>query len=88
MVNNKTDQCNPELELGNGAVLPERENIPDKYKWKLSDIYKDEVSWEDDFKLFKELISLILNTSNFIYKTIIVRNLFSKTAIYQYCRHT
>ena len=63
MVNNKTDQCNPELELGNGAVLPERENIPDKYKWKLSDIYKDEVSWEDDFKLFKERISEISSYS-------------------------
>ena len=42
-----------ELSLGGGAVLPKREDIPDTYKWKLSDIYESEAKWEDEFKLIK-----------------------------------
>lgn len=42
-----------ELELGGGSVLPKRKDIPDGYRWKLSDIYKNEEQWETDFRSVK-----------------------------------
>lgn len=43
-----------ELELGGGSVLPKRKDIPEDYRWKLSDIYKNEEQWEADFRRVKE----------------------------------
>ena len=48
-----------ELFFGAGAVLSERKDIPDGYKWKLCDIYKDSAAWEKDFALIKKRISEI-----------------------------
>lgn len=43
-----------ELELGGGSVLPKRKDIPQEYRWKLSDIYKNEELWEADFRSVRE----------------------------------
>jgi len=48
-----------ELSLGKGSVLPERKDIPDAYKWRLSDIYKSEKDWEEDFKRIKRTLPQI-----------------------------
>jgi oligoendopeptidase F len=32
-----------------GGDVPERESVPDEFKWKLSDIYANEEDWERDF---------------------------------------
>ena len=53
------DQTISELELGSGSVLPERQNVPQAYKWKINDIYSDEPAWESDFKTIKERINEI-----------------------------
>lgn len=42
-----------ELELGGGKKLPERSEIPEKYKWKLSDIYADDGAWEREYDTLK-----------------------------------
>ncbi|NJD01025.1 MAG: oligoendopeptidase F [Ruminiclostridium sp.] len=34
----------------NGNRLPKRDEIEEKYKWKLEDIYPDDAAWEADFK--------------------------------------
>ena len=31
-------------------VIPERKDITDNYKWNLTDIYKNDEEWEEDFK--------------------------------------
>jgi oligoendopeptidase F len=33
--------------------LPTRDEIPDKYKWDLTDIYKDEAAWQKDYDKVK-----------------------------------
>ena len=38
-----------ELELGRGAVLPERAVMPADYKWRLEDIYPSQERWEEAF---------------------------------------
>ncbi|WP_455598638.1 oligoendopeptidase F [Cloacibacillus sp.] len=38
-----------ELELGRGAVLPERAAMPADYKWRLEDIYPSQERWEEAF---------------------------------------
>ncbi len=53
------DKAISELELGSGSVLPERQDVPQTYKWKICDIYKDESAWESDFKTIKERIKEI-----------------------------
>lgn len=35
--------------------LPTREEIPDKYKWRLEDIYASDALWEQDFQQVKKL---------------------------------
>ena len=50
------DTRKQELELGSGAVLPERKDIPGAYVWALSDIYASEDSWEKDFSAVREEI--------------------------------
>ena len=35
-----------EIELGRGSSLPRRNEIPDRFKWKLEDIYPDDSKWE------------------------------------------
>lgn len=55
----KTIAKSLELELGGGLVLPERKDIPAEYRWRLSDIYACDESWEADFKLIKERIGEI-----------------------------
>jgi oligoendopeptidase F len=37
------------------GVLPKREDIDPKYKWKLEDIYESDGKWEEDFVKIKEL---------------------------------
>lgn len=39
------------------GVLPKRNEIPEKYKWNLEDIYSDDSLWEQDFKLVREMMS-------------------------------
>lgn len=46
--------ANRELELGGGGKLPERKDLPEEYKWRLSDIYEDNEAWERDFKELKK----------------------------------
>lgn len=48
--NISADENPDELALGKSSVLPRRSDIPDRYKWKLSDIYADDKKWEADFK--------------------------------------
>ncbi|MEG1641896.1 MAG: oligoendopeptidase F [Synergistaceae bacterium] len=57
MTENYSETKVQELKLGNGSVLPERCDIPSKFKWKLTDIYENEGSWEKDFNLIKDNIS-------------------------------
>lgn len=40
--------------------IRKREEIEDKYKWKLEDIYGDEQLWENDFQAVKGLIASII----------------------------
>ena len=47
-------------------IISSRENIDNKYKWNLSDIYKDWSSWEKDLENLKEIIKEIPNFENFI----------------------
>lgn len=35
---------------------PSREEIPDQFKWKLTDIYSSDEAWEDDFQRLKKLL--------------------------------
>lgn len=42
-----------EKRLGSGSALPKRSDIPDSYKWKLSDIYESDKEWENDFNTIK-----------------------------------
>lgn len=43
-----------ELGLGGGSVLSKRSDVPDTYKWRLSDIYASDAKWETDFKKLKK----------------------------------
>jgi oligoendopeptidase F len=40
------------------ASLPAREEIEDKYKWNVNDVYKTEIIWEEDFKFIEDNLSL------------------------------
>jgi len=41
-------------------LLPKREDVSDKYKWKLEDIYPSDEAWEIDYKRLKGIIPAIL----------------------------
>jgi len=43
--------------------LPKRSEIPEKYKWKLEDIYSNVDEWEKDFKQIKVLCEAIVDFS-------------------------
>ena len=43
-----------EIELGGGSSLPTRNEVPDRFKWKLEDIYADGSKWEEDFRSLKK----------------------------------
>lgn len=45
-----------ELELGGGDSLPKREDIPEGYRWKLSDIFENDELWETAFTAIKKRI--------------------------------
>ncbi|PKL04114.1 MAG: oligoendopeptidase F [Synergistetes bacterium HGW-Synergistetes-1] len=45
---------NIEIELGGGSLLPKRDEVPVRFKWKLEDIYPDDSKWEKDFKSVKK----------------------------------
>ena len=45
---------NIEIELGGGSLLPKRDEVPARFKWKLEDIYPDDSKWEKDFKSVKK----------------------------------
>lgn len=45
-----------EIELGGGSSLPKRDEVPDRFKWKLEDIYADGTKWENDFSSLKKRI--------------------------------
>ena len=47
------DDKNIEIELGGGSLLPKRDEVPDRFKWKLEDIYPDDSKWEKDYKSVK-----------------------------------
>ena len=47
------------MSMQNNKVLPKREQIDEKYKWKLEDIYPSNEKWEEDFNKVKELIPRI-----------------------------
>lgn len=49
---------NSPAEAGSGH-LPSRDEIPDQYKWKLTDIYATEELWEADFSKLKDSLSQI-----------------------------
>ncbi len=36
-----------------GSSIPQREDIDDKYKWRVEDIYETPADWEEDFTLLK-----------------------------------
>ncbi|MFZ5652346.1 MAG: oligoendopeptidase F [Bacillota bacterium] len=38
------------------GVLPKRDEIPEKFRWKLEDIYSGDDLWEQDFKLVREMM--------------------------------
>lgn len=48
-----------EIELGGGTSLPKRNEVPDRFKWKLEDIYPDDSKWEKDFKSVKNRLEEI-----------------------------
>lgn len=53
-MNKKADTANSkEIKLGKSAVLPERSNIPDEYKWRLCDIFASQEEWEKAFSDLK-----------------------------------
>ena len=39
------------------AAIPQRSEIPDKYKWNLADIYKAEADWEADYRKVQQLVA-------------------------------
>ncbi len=45
--------------LSSGGDLPKREEIEDKYKWKLEDIYPSVEEWEKEFRYLNENIDKI-----------------------------
>ena len=49
-----TDERKLETELGRSAVLPERAALPEKYKWKLEDIYPSAEKWEEAFSAVRQ----------------------------------
>lgn len=53
------DESSVELKLGGGAELPRRKDIPDGYRWKLTDIYADDGQWESSFEKLKKEIGKI-----------------------------
>ena len=44
----------------NSKALPKRDEIPEKYKWKLEDIYVNTERWEEDFNRIKLLIKEVV----------------------------
>lgn len=48
--------CGTEPDQSKAGRLPARDEIEEKYKWNLTDIYADDDSWEADFKLVEEMI--------------------------------
>lgn len=48
-----------ELELGGGESLPKRQDIPEGYRWRLSDIFENDELWESGFTAIKERVSEI-----------------------------
>lgn len=60
MVNKETMSAEElELELGGGETLPKREDIPEGYRWKLSDIFESDELWESGFNSTKDRVSEI-----------------------------
>lgn len=53
------DESSVELKLGGGAELPRRKDIPDGYRWKLTDIYADDGQWDSSFEKLKKEIEKI-----------------------------
>lgn len=43
----------------NGASVPERNEIPSEYKWRLTDIYSDDALWQADFDKLKSYLPRI-----------------------------
>ena len=53
----KSEIKKKELELGRGATLPARAEMPAEYKWKLEDIYETQEAWEAAFNALKARIA-------------------------------
>lgn len=54
-----TNERNIEIELGGGSSLPERKEVPRRFRWRLEDIYRDDPEWEKDFGLIKKRMTEI-----------------------------
>lgn len=46
----------PEEPKGQAKKIPQRSDIPDKYKWRLQDIYRTDELWEQDFARVEALL--------------------------------
>ncbi len=46
------------LAVADDGALRQRSDIPDEYKWDLTDIFADQAAWEADFERFKNGIEL------------------------------
>lgn len=44
-----------------GGGLPKRSDIPDEYKWRLSDIYATDSDWEKDYEQIKKEVPQLAN---------------------------
>ncbi|MHB8156821.1 MAG: oligoendopeptidase F, partial [Desulfocucumaceae bacterium] len=42
--------------MAKNGGLPQREDIPGQFKWRLEDIYPDDKIWEGDFKRVQEMM--------------------------------
>jgi oligoendopeptidase F len=41
---------------GDASSIPQRSDIPDRYKWRVEDIYADDTAWESDFSSLKAVL--------------------------------
>ncbi|MDK2991369.1 MAG: oligoendopeptidase [Clostridiales bacterium] len=75
-------------------ALPKREEIDEKYKWHLEDIYSSDDEWERDFKRLKDMVPEMegykgrLNSADNLYNALKLRDEISQLAerLFTYAR--
>ncbi|MFQ6007955.1 MAG: oligoendopeptidase F [Candidatus Zixiibacteriota bacterium] len=76
-------------------AIPTRDEIDDRYKWNLQDIYKTEDSWKADFKKVqglidnaKEFVGKLATSPDILYKCLETRSelMLTVAKLYQYAR--